>query len=276
VPADIQDRVHLTDYERTQLIPWLKTRLIALCEYFEDIINICDQHMESELFLDNVAKAINPSNVLPAEGTLENPAKDYFKVVRKQAKEENVDDINRILEAYSEIDDINKLNLFLNEINLLCSSLVAVKNRLFLSKLDVYPHLTNLRTGEIGTHIPAHYYLTIEPFQISIGNIVSICEATSQSVHKWHEETLQIKARNFELMSSRNTLRNNRLILWIQIFSIFLAISLSSLFMTGADPLNLFKENKELNAENGRLLKENLLLKSTQFVDGQNRTEGEN
>ena len=261
----LQDRIHLTDYERDQFIPELKSRLRVLVQYFKDIITICENHKNSRLFVDNLSSIINPHGLRSSGIDDQGLSERFFDEVKKQAQVENIDDINRILKEYENIEEVGQLGLFLNEINLLCSSLIEVKNRLFLFKIESYPHILNQRTGETIANIPEQYYLTIEPFQIAIQNIASVCKATSESIHGWHKQTMNIKSQFFDLYNNKITLRNNRLILLIQIIIIFLAIALSSFFLSANDPFNLFKENQELKREVKVLKNENHLLKNQLF-----------
>ncbi|MFH1081258.1 MAG: hypothetical protein V1766_13540, partial [Pseudomonadota bacterium] len=53
-----------------------------------------------------------------------------------------------------------------------------------------------------------------------------------------------------------------KLVLFIQMLTIVLAISLSAFFLLARDPFNLIKENNTLKSEVGSLKQENALLKS--------------
>jgi hypothetical protein len=261
----LQDRIHLTDYEKYQLIPELRSRLRVLVGYFSDIVTICRNQKGSRLFVENLASIINPEGIPSSNIDVKDLAEKFFDSVIEQAQVQNIDDIERILKEYENIEDVRRLGLFLNEINLLCSSFLEVKNRLFLFKIEAYPHITNQQTGQTIAHIPNQFFLTIEPFQIVIQNILSVCKATSDTIHGWHKENMNIKAQFLDLYNNKITLRNNRIILLIQIVTILLAVALSAFFLSANDPFNLIRENKDLKenwkslGSENRILKEQLL-----------------
>lgn len=271
----LQDRIHLTDYEKNQLIPELRSRLGVLIQYFSDIITVCENQKSSRLFVENLSSIINPRGLPSSEIDARGLSEKFFDEIIKQAQVENIDDINRILKEYANIEDVGTLGLFLNEVNLLCSSLQAVKNRLFLFKIEAYPHILDQRTGQTIANIPHQFFLTTEPFQIAIQNIVSVCKATSETVHGWHKETIHIKSQFLDLFNNKITLKNNRLILLIQIVTIFLAIAVSAFFLSANNPFNLFNENQELKKQVKVLANQNLFLKnqlSHLKKDGKNKT----
>jgi hypothetical protein len=68
--------------------------------------------------------------------------------------------------------------------------------------------------------------------------------------------------RFLDLFINNNKLKNNRIILYIQILSILAAISLSSFFLTANNPFNLYLNNKELKVKLENLKNENNSLKS--------------
>ena len=275
--AILQDRMHLTDYERDQLIPELRLRLGALIQYFSDIIRICENQKNSRLFIENLSSIINPKGLPSSEVDAQCLSEKFFDGVKKQAQIENVDDINRILNEYENIKNVGKLGLFLNEVNLLCSSLLEVKNRLFLFKIEAYPHILDQRTGQTITNIPHQFYLTTEPFQIAIQNIAFVCKATSETVHEWHRQTMNMKSQFLNLFNNKITLRNNRLILLIQILTIFLAITLSAFFLSANDPFNLIKKNQELKSSVKVFEDKNQLLRNqlVQLKKGENNNPSE-
>jgi len=131
------------------------------------------------------------------------------------------------------------LGLFVNEINLLCSSLMNVNNKLLLYKIETYPYLTDTKTNQTIAAHPKQYYLTIEPFQILVNNIVAVAKPTSETIHEWHKYALKLKSQYLELHNTRSA-KN------IHILTIILAISLSAFFLFANDPFNLIRQNSEL------------------------------
>lgn len=260
--AIVQDRRHLTDYEKEQLIPELRSRLEVLIKYFKEIINLCDVQKGSKEFNSKIASIINPQSLpIESQDSIESISEKFYESVKAQAQKEGIDDIENILKSFENIDDANKLGLFMNEINLQCSSLMAVKNKLFLFKIEGYPFISNARTGETVACQPQQYFLTTEPFQIIIGNIVAVAKATSDTVNEWHKYNMNLKSKYLNIYESSISLRNSRLILFIQLFTIFLAISLSAFFLIARDPFDLIKKNNILKNEIVNLTKENKSLK---------------
>ncbi|GBE39726.1 hypothetical protein BMS3Bbin08_02357 [bacterium BMS3Bbin08] len=265
----LHDRLYLTDYEKYQLIPELKSRLKVLKKYHEEVVQLCDIQKKQPAFNQNLNSIINPQGIpSPPEESDLGLSDKYFNDVKKQAKD-GVDDIDRINELYENIEDTKQLGMFLNEVNFLCSSLLAVNNRLFLYKINGYPIVTNIQTGQTIATQPPQFYLTTEPFQLLVSNIVEVARATSDSIHEWHKYTMKLKTQYLDLYINRISIRNTKKMLYIQICTILLAISLSAYFLFANDPFNLFRKNLELKKEivqlkeeTDQLKKENKILKT--------------
>lgn len=259
----LQDRTHLTDYEKDQLIPELKLRLKALKQYFNEIINLCAVQKDSPVFNQAVQSVINPQGMsIDPKNLQKNVSESFFGDIGNVAKTQGVDDIEKILKEYEIIEDVKHLGLFLNEVNFLCSSLVAVNNSLLLYKIETYPYLTNVKTGQTAVTYPPQYTITIEPFQILVTNIVGVAKATSETIHEWHKYALKLKSQYLDLYTNRLSIKNAKLVLFIHILAIFLAISLSAFFLSANDPFNLYKENQKLKRNISELKKENIELKA--------------
>ena len=164
-----------------------------------------------------------------------------------------MEDIEATLKLYEDIHDVSKLGLFMNEINLQCSSLMVVKNRLFLYKIQGYPFLTNVKTGETVPGQPIQYSLTTEPFQIIIDNIMGVAKALSDTVHTWHKYNMNLNSKQIDLYMNGLSLRNTKLVLFIQLLTVILAISLSAFFLIARDPFDLIKDNYALKQKNASL-----------------------
>lgn len=244
--AILQDRIDLTDYEREQLIPEIKSRLEILKEYFNSILTICDNHKNSVLFKNNLSEIISSKGFPLQADDASSLSEKFFAQIIDKAQTENIDGINGILKKYEYIDNINKLGLFLTEVNFLCLSFLEVKNKLFLYKIEAYPHVLDTSTGETTVNKPNQFYLTIEPFEITIENILSVCKATSDTIHEWHRQTMEMKSKFLNLHNNKINLRNSRIILLIQVITIILTIALSSFFLTANDPFSLVKKNLSL------------------------------
>jgi len=258
----IHDRRYLTDYEKEQLIPGLKSSLNVLGQYFKEIIHICDIQKGSKEFNLNLNSIINPKGApITFQDTGQSVSEKFFEDVKSQAQKEGVDDIERILKLYENIRDTKQLGLFINEINHQCSSLMAVKNHLFLYKIEGYPFITDVKTGQTIACQPPQYFLTTEPFQIIINNIIGVAKALSDTVHEWHKYNMNLKSKYLEIYVKSLSLRNTKLGLFIQMLTVFLAISLSAFFLIARDPLDLKKQNNALTSKVEVLKQENKILK---------------
>jgi len=258
----LHDRRYLTDYENEQLVPELKSRLNVLVQYFNDIITLCEIQKGSKEFNQNLNSIINPRGItIRFHDSGESVAENFFGDVQAQAQKEGVDDIKRILNLYDNIQDTKQLGLFINEINLQCSSLMAVKNFLFLYKIEGYPFIVDPKTGQSIAQQPQQYFLTTEPFQIVINNIIGVAKALSDTIHEWHKYNMDLKSQYLKIHVNNISLRNTKLVLFIQLLTIILAISLSAFFLMARDPFNLIKENNTLKSEVSSFKQENALLK---------------
>ena len=88
---------------------------------------------------------------------------------------------------------------------------------------------------------------------------------------------MNMKSQFLNLFNNKITLRNNRLILLIQILTIFLAITLSAFFLSANDPFNLIKKNQELKSSVKVFEDENQLLRNqlVQLKKGENKNPSE-
>ena len=138
----LSDRKHLTDFERLQLIPDLKSRLEILKDYFSGIIKICNIQSDSQVFVEAATKVINSLQFHPDENSPQvSLAKKYFGDIAKQSKEQGIDWIDEILEKFQEIHDVNQLILFLNDVSFFCSAMATVRNDLLLYRIETYPYI---------------------------------------------------------------------------------------------------------------------------------------
>jgi hypothetical protein len=271
----LHDRQYLTDYEKEQLVPELKSRLNILKQYFNEIISLCDVQVGSPVFEQAVELIINPKG-LPNSPKNPKISISFFNDVKAQAKKEGVDDIDQIIDKYKDIQNTKQLGLFLSEVNLLCSSLLAVKNHLFLYKIQGYPSVTNIETGKITPGYPQQYSLTTEPFQILITNIVGVAKATSETIDEWHKYAMQLKLQYLNLYTKKLSIKSTNVVLYFQIGTILLAIFLSAFFLVANDPFNLFKNNQELKRKVSILESENAQLKSQKDRDNVTKIKNSN
>jgi len=242
----IKGRKELSDYERDQLIPELKSRLEVIKSFFNKIINTCDSHFNYTPFKQNLETIINP-NSFHSINNNDTLSDNFLNEIKRQSQEDFINNIESILNKYNSIIDFKSLGLFMTEVNHLCSVIINTKNTLLLYKIEGYPIIKDLNTGEINLPRPIKYELTTEPFQVTIDNIFLVAKATSETINEWHkQEVMQSKRQFVDLYIAGIKLKNSRLILFIQILTIILAISLSAFFLFANDPFNLMKDNSSL------------------------------
>lgn len=90
----LHDRRYLTDYEKEQLIPEIKSRLKVLAQYFKEIIKLCDVQKDSKEFNLSLNSIINPKAApISLQQSGQSVSEKFFGDVKLQAQEEGVDDI---------------------------------------------------------------------------------------------------------------------------------------------------------------------------------------
>ena len=232
----LNDRQHLTDYEKNQFIPELKSRLNVLKKYFNEIITLCDIQKKSPVFNQAVQAILNPNNFKPdPDSPQEILSEKFFNDIKKISKEQGIDDVETMLKKYKNITSIKELGLFVTDLNNFCSALIGINNNLLLYKIETYPYLTNIKTGQTVITHPPQYSITIEPFQILVTNIVSVAKGTSETILEWHKYAQKLKSQYLDLYTNKFSIN-------IHILTIFLAISLSVFFLVASDPFNLYKK----------------------------------
>ncbi len=254
----LQGRFHLTDYEKYLLVPELKARLEVLKGRFSEIIQLCELQKNSTQFNRNINSIINPAG-LPSDPN-ESVAEAFFNGVKAQAQKEGVGDIDRILNQHKNIGNVSELGAFLDDVNILSSSLLTIKNRLFLFKIEAYPIATHTQTGQVITAQPNQYFVTTEPFQISIDGILGIARAISDTIDEWHKYSMKLKTQYLDLYINRLSVRNTKWVFYINLLTVLLAVSLSAFFLISNDPFNLYKKNRELESKILMLEHQNELL----------------
>jgi len=207
----LQGRHDLTDYEKELLIPEVKAKLETLKIRFNEIIKLCEVHQNSREFSQNVYRIINPQGLPSAPGqSPEEIAKIFFSAVKAQAKKEGVDDISTILEQYKDVQNVNELGKFLTQVNIFCSSLLVVKNNLFLVRFEAYPTATHTKTGEVINTQPVLYFVTTESFQIAINAILEIAKSTVGTIDEWQKYNIKLKEGYLNLFLNRLTISNTK------------------------------------------------------------------
>ncbi|MBU1121572.1 MAG: hypothetical protein KKF54_02585 [Candidatus Omnitrophica bacterium] len=258
----LHDRKHLTDYEKEQFIPDLKDRLNILKQYFSDVIKLCETQRNSRIFTEAAKSIINPTNAAPdLQSPQETIGEKFFDDIKTQVQQQGIDDIDKILKKFKDIQNLKQLGLFLTELNYLCSSLTTINNRLLLYKVETYPYFEDTKTGQVITTHPKEYFLVIEPFQILVTNIVNVAKTTADTITGWRTQALKLKSQYLDLYTNRLSIKNTKLVLYIQILTIILAIVLSAFFLTANDPFNLYKENQKLKQSIKVVAEENIKLK---------------
>lgn len=246
--AALKYRTILSDYEKEFLVPELKSCLAHLKEHFLNIIKICEKAETDPVFKTLLGQIINPQG-LPSRQSVDDLVKEFCHKIVEVAQTQHVDVIDKILSDYGRIESLKELGQFLNEVNLFCSSTVEVKNKTVLFHLQTYIYLVNPQNGHAQT-VPNDTYMTLLPIQNSIENVVSVCQATSDTIHIWHKQYMEEKNRFLSYLGQKDGLRNNSVILLVQVTALLFAVILSFAFMAGEDPFNLLKENRALKLKN--------------------------
>ena len=122
--------------------------------------------------------------------------------------------------------------------NLLCSIVVQVKEKLFLYRLNSIAHVRNTQTNQILPTEPRELTILLLQFKGSLDNIYGVANATAATISQWHKEQMQWKTEFLKVTSERIAQRNNLL-------TIIVAVAVSFFFMTATQPLEKYQLGKE-------------------------------
>ena len=259
-------RDDLSEYERDFFLPEIKGRCEELLKYCKEIDEYCRTRVDEksfgatlrELMLDSQIEKLVPPELRPP--TAELLARQYFTQMQVMNKVTFIDPLEAVIQKFDSDIDLKMFGLILNEVNHICSTVVQIKEKLFLYSLTSFAVVFDRHTNEPVMSEPKELKLLLVPFQNTIENIYGVANSTSGTIHQWHKEQMQWKTEFLKVLSERLAQRNNLL-------TIFVAIIVSWAFLTATQPLEKYqlgKENETLKAQatesinKGKLLEEKI------------------
>jgi hypothetical protein len=244
-------RDDLSDYERDFFLPEIKGRCEALLIYCREIDSYCTERAEEHNFgvlLKNLMLPQDIEELVPVGSRPPAPkvlAKLYFSAIQKVNKETFIEPLEKVIQKLSSNVDLKEFGLILNEVNLVCSSVVQIKEKLFLYRFGSIAFVKDPQTGQVIPTQPKELNLMLHQFQNTIENIYGVANSTSGTLHQWQKEQMQWKTEYLKVTSERIAQRNN-------LITIIVAIAISWAFMLGTKPLekyHLEKDNEVLKSQ---------------------------
>lgn len=241
-------RDDLSEYERDFLIPELKGRCQELLKYCEAIDDYSHNHVDDKAFGATLRKVMLPKEMEKLVPSTMHPPSDeilarkFFTDMRLMNKETFIDPLKAVIADFEGEVELKTFGTILTKVNHICSTVVQVKEKLFLYRLSGFSTIHNIATNQLVLAEPQELKVMLIPFQNTLENIYGVANSTSQTIHQWHKEVQQWKTEFLRVLSERIAQRNNLL-------TIIVAIALSWLFMTAVDPF----ENTRMENANQKL-----------------------
>lgn len=252
-------RDDLSDYERDFFLPEIKGRCEVLLKYCKDIDIYCKDRIDEKSFgatlrsliLDSQLEHLVPVELRPP--TPEFLAKQYFNQIEKMNGITFIEPLERVINRFQSEINLKKFATILNEVNHICSTVVQVKEMLFLYSLASFAVVFDRHTNQPVLSEPKELKLLLVPFQNTIENIYGVANSTSGTIHHWHKEQMEWKTEFLKVTSERIAQRNNLL-------TIIVAVAVSWAFLTATQPLEKYqlgRENEILKTQATNALNQN-------------------
>lgn len=238
-------RDELNDYEKKQLIPALKYRMISLKEDSIRIVNICSKE-NLDTFGAILLQLMKYRGVPITDVVCKAEAEKYFADIRKLVQEQFVNDLDEIIKHYDSINDLKDFALVLNETNHFCASITEIKDKLFFYNIQHALVIQNVNTLDTEVFEPNASNVIWMPFRVIAENMYSVAKSTSETIHHWHKEQLQWKTGYLNLKAHQVQLRNQLITI---VFAIVTALAISAIFMSATNvyETHVLKNNLEHN-----------------------------
>ncbi len=254
-------RFDLSEYEKDLFIPEMKGRSEELLKYFNEIDAYCTERVDEKVFgallrelaLDSRIEHLIPVELRPA--TPEVLARNFFTEIKNVNRTTFIEPLEEIVSLFKEDMSLKEFGNMLNRLNLVCSTVVQVKNKLFYYNLRSFAVAFD-EHGAPALRPPMNLQVILMPFENTIVNVLGVANATSGSIHQWHKEQMRWKTEFLKVVSERIAQRNNLL-------TILVAVALSWLFLTFSSPydkIRLENESIQMHTFLNRLTKQNNFL----------------
>lgn len=242
-------RVDLSEYESDFLLPELKGRTEALLSYFKEIEKYCNDRADEqglgtllrELLIDSKLEHLVPLKDRPISAT--ELTKKFFKDLKEGNHNTFIKPLSEVLKLFKDEMSLKEFGKLLIQLNFICSTILEVKNELFYYQFRSVS-IAETNNGLVVNPAEEHRVILM-PFQNTIDNAVFVAKSTSENISNWHKEQAPQKSNYLNLLSHKISQRNN-------LFTIFVAVALSWLFLTFSNPfdkIRLEKENEILSKD---------------------------
>ncbi len=205
------------------------------------------------VYIASVEVIVNP-NKLPTSPNHLPAGLGYCQGIERTIQ----DFLRRISEVKSELNsaqDFRQLSKCMNLLDQLCQSVIQNRASLFLFSIRPYAHIIDHKTKSILTTEPVEYSMILRPFDLWLQNLEQIALGTSGTIETWRETQLGWKTQYLSFRSNESSAKNSSLVLKVNIATVFVAISVSLVFLFFPDILGLKKENLELRNQVSELKK---------------------
>lgn len=237
-------RDDLSDYERDYFMPEIKGRCEELLKYFKMIDEYSLHHVDDKAFgatlrglmMSKELEKLIPKAMQPP--TDEVLAQNYFVAMRSVNQENFIDPLKKVITEFNRLIDLKSLGSILTQVNQICSTVLQVKEKLFLYGLSGFATVHDKNTNQLVLSEPKELKVMLVPFQITMENIYGVANATSGTIHQWHKEQMEWKTNCLQVLSERLAQRNNLL-------TIIVAVAISWLFLSVTKPYeSLLREHE--------------------------------
>ena len=240
-------RTALTDLEVDTFVPLFKGRLEGFEEIFGKLLETLREAENDQVYIAAVERVVNPNN-LPTSQNHVPAAKAYCQGIERVIQ----DFLRRISLVRSELNaatDFRKFSKSMSLLDQLCQSVTQNKASLFLFSIRPYVHVIDHKTKSILTTPPVEYEMILRPFEVWLHNLEQIAAGTSGTIETWRKTQLDWKSQYLAFRSNESNVKNNRIVLCVNIATVVLAIALSTLFLFLPDLVSSRKELSELKAQ---------------------------
>ena len=239
-------RDYVSDYETDFFLPELKGRCEELLKYFEMIDDYSLNHVDDKVFGETLRnlmvkkelERLVPDKMKPPPS--EEIAKAFFSQMREMNQREFIQPLKKVIADFNKPLDMKIFGSILNQVNHVCSTVVQVREKLFLYRLSGFATAHEIESGKMVLSEPKDYKVMLVPFQNIMDNIYGVANSTSQTIHQWHKEQMEWKTSFLGVLSERLAQRNNLL-------TIIAAIAISWLFLAITNPYEKLVRERDLS-----------------------------
>jgi hypothetical protein len=241
-------RVDLNEWEVRYLVPLLRDRAQYMLKVFSDLKAVC-QDPDLPRHLAPSLKEVWPPLLAGGNEGLAQKVKVFLTEAETMMDTNFMVPLRRISLNQAEITSVSQLLDLIQDMHLVCESVMVVEDNLFRARFRTHVLVTNETTGEAMIREPKQILLTLSPFQNALIDLRRVAEGTEGTIKHWQEQIQASRKPFLEFLAANTNANTSRRTIVIQILAMALALSFSTFFMTARDPFGLKKENTALKAQ---------------------------